>query len=303
VIRIDTRVGVVLGLRHEVGGHPFGIGVARDDDDLGRAGVEVDRAIAAVAGDNRFGRRDVAIAGADDLVDARDRPRAVGQRRNRVRAAHPEQPGDAGLERGRQDGVLRPRTRDHDLAHARDARRNRGHQQRRGKRKAAAGDVAADAGERFDALLDDHARRDLHVEVFGDLTIRDTGDVARGLADGAADVGADSRRAGLHLRVRDFDVTSQPVVPAAQPRQRDVAPVPDLPHDPPHPALERRIRRRRAPRQPGDRSFVRLQDAHAHNTILFSGYSTMPWARAVFNLGIRSRTVRSSMMVLTATQS
>ena len=38
-----------------------------------------------------------------------------------------------------------------------DARRDRGHQQRRGQRKAAAGHVAADARERLDALLDDDA--------------------------------------------------------------------------------------------------------------------------------------------------
>ena len=43
-------------------------------------------------------------------------------------------------------------------------------------------------------------------------------------------------------------------------------------------------------------------DAH-HNTVLFNGYSTMPWARAALSLGIRSRTVRSSMIVLTATHS
>src|SRR5262249_47042964 len=40
-----------------------------------------------------------------------------------------------------------------------------------------------------------------------------------------------------------------------------------------------------------------------HMTILLSGYSTMPCARAPLRRGIRSRTVRSSMMVLMATQS
>ena len=38
-------------------------------------------------------------------------------------------------------------------------------------------------------------------------------------------------------------------------------------------------------------------------TILLRGYSTMPWARAAFSFGIRSRTVRSSMIVFTATHS
>jgi hypothetical protein len=40
-----------------------------------------------------------------------------------------------------------------------------------------------------------------------------------------------------------------------------------------------------------------------YTTILFSGYSTMPWPPAAFTFGIRSRTVRSSMIVLTATHS
>src|SRR5258706_16126410 len=41
----------------------------------------------------------------------------------------------------------------------------------------------------------------------------------------------------------------------------------------------------------------------AYRTILFNGYSTMPCARAALSLGIRSRTVRSSMIVLTPTHS
>ena len=36
-------------------------------------------------------------------------------------------------------------------------------------------------------------------------------------------------------------------------------------------------------------------------TILFNGYSTIPCARAAFSFGMRSRTVRSSMIVLSAT--
>src|SRR5881296_1420800 len=43
-------------------------------------------------------------------------------------------------------------------------------------------------------------------------------------------------------------------------------------------------------------------DAH-HSTILFRGYSTIPWALAAFSFGRIWRTTASSMMVLTATQS
>src|SRR5207253_2266127 len=41
----------------------------------------------------------------------------------------------------------------------------------------------------------------------------------------------------------------------------------------------------------------------SYKTILLSGYSTIPCAFALFSFGIRSRTVRSSMIVLTATHS
>ena len=89
---------------------------------------------------------------------------------------------------------------DDDLAHAGDARRHRGHQQRRGQRKAAAGHVAADARERLDALLDRHAGRDLEIPVTRNLPERDAGDVARGLRDGAPDVRRDARRAARASR-------------------------------------------------------------------------------------------------------
>ena len=66
-----------------------GLPARRDDHDLARAGVEVD---AAVPRDQRLGRRDVGVAGADDLVHARHAGRAVGHRRDGVRAAEAEQP-------------------------------------------------------------------------------------------------------------------------------------------------------------------------------------------------------------------
>ena len=79
---------------------------------------------------------------------------AVGQRGDGVRAADAEQPRHAGFERRRHHHRLRPRADRDDLVDAGDARRNRGHQQRRGQRIASARHVAADAVERDDALLD-----------------------------------------------------------------------------------------------------------------------------------------------------
>ena len=81
---------------------------------------------------------------------------AVGERGDRVRAADAKQPGDARLERRRHDDRLGPRADGDDLGHARDARRHGRHQQRGGQRKPPAGHVAADARDRFDALLDRH---------------------------------------------------------------------------------------------------------------------------------------------------
>ena len=72
VIENGARVGVVLGLRDEIRGDPASRTSRRDDDDLGRAGVEID---AAVGGDERLRGRDVAVARADDLVHARHRLR------------------------------------------------------------------------------------------------------------------------------------------------------------------------------------------------------------------------------------
>ena len=82
---------VVLGLREQIHRDPVRIGAAvGDHQDLRRAGdhVDADRAEHAP-----LGRGDVGVAGADDLVDLRDRRRAVGERRDRLRAADREARG------------------------------------------------------------------------------------------------------------------------------------------------------------------------------------------------------------------
>ena len=54
------------------------------------------------AEDAAFGRRDISVAGADDLVDRGDRRRAIGQRGDRLRAADAVDLVDAGDARRRQ---------------------------------------------------------------------------------------------------------------------------------------------------------------------------------------------------------
>ena len=177
------RVGIVLGLGDEIGGDPVGPPGAGDDDDLGRPGVEIDR---AVARDQRLRDGDVAVARPDDLVHARNRAGAVRQRRDRVGAADPEQPRHPRFERGRHHGRFRPRTDDHDLRHAGDPRRNGRHQQRRGQRKAAARHVAPDARQRLDALFAPRRpEATSRSQCFGNLPERDARDVPRRLADRA----------------------------------------------------------------------------------------------------------------------
>ena len=59
------RRAIVLGLRQQVGGDPGGIAAAvGEDQHFGRAGDHVD---ADCAEDAPLGRRDIGIAGADDL--------------------------------------------------------------------------------------------------------------------------------------------------------------------------------------------------------------------------------------------
>ena len=130
-----------------------------DDQDLGRPGVEVDRAIRR---DQRLGGRHPAVARSDDLADPRHRGRAVGHRRHRVGAAEPEDAIDAGLDGRGEHHRIHRRTADDDLGHPGDPGRDRGHQQRRGQGIASAGHVAADAVEREHALRDGDARRRRH---------------------------------------------------------------------------------------------------------------------------------------------
>ena len=88
------RQFVVLGLGEQVDRHPVGIGRAvGDDQHLRRAGHHVD---ADDAEDAALGAGDVGVAGTDDLVHLRNGLRAVGQRRDGLRAADGEHAIDAG---------------------------------------------------------------------------------------------------------------------------------------------------------------------------------------------------------------
>src|SRR3546814_19395103 len=69
----------MLGLREQIHCDPARIGIAiADDDDLARAGNRVD---ADAAEDRALGGGDIGVARPDDLVDRRNRRRAIGERK------------------------------------------------------------------------------------------------------------------------------------------------------------------------------------------------------------------------------
>ena len=87
VIGDQDRLGVriVLGLGQQIGGDPVWIiGGVGHDDDLGRAGQRI---YADHAVDAALGRGDIGVSGPDDLVDAADRPCAIGERGDGLSAA------------------------------------------------------------------------------------------------------------------------------------------------------------------------------------------------------------------------
>ena len=88
----------VLGLSEQVGRAHLAVhAVVGDHQRLGRSREQVD---ADAAEQLPLGLRDIGVAGADDLVHARNRTRAVGHGRNRMRAADTEKAIDARLDGG-----------------------------------------------------------------------------------------------------------------------------------------------------------------------------------------------------------
>ena len=125
--------GVVLGLGEEIRGDPLRIGRrVGDHHDLARPRDHVD---AHVAEHPALGQRHVDVARPHDLVHAPDGLRAVGQRGHRLGAADPVGLGHSrhasGGEHGGVERLVGDGRRDeHDLLHARHARRDHRHQAR-----------------------------------------------------------------------------------------------------------------------------------------------------------------------------
>ena len=155
------RARVMLGLRQQIGGDPAGIAaVVGDHQHLGGTGDHVD---ADLAEHQPLGGGDIGVAGADDLGDRRDRRRAVGQRRHRLRAADAIDFGDAAEMRRRQhqriELAVRRRHHHHHARHARDLGRHRVHQHRGRIGRGAAGHIEPDRLDRAPAPAEFDAER------------------------------------------------------------------------------------------------------------------------------------------------
>ena len=117
---------IVLRLRQKIGGDKAGIGAAvGEDHHFARPRDHVD------ADDPEhppLGRRDIGVAGADDLVDRGDCLRPIGERGDRLRAADPVDlvhAGDARRgQRQRIDAAVRRRHDHRQAAAARDLGRH-----------------------------------------------------------------------------------------------------------------------------------------------------------------------------------
>jgi hypothetical protein len=132
VIRIDWALGVVLGLRQQIGRDPAGVaGGIGDHKHLRGTGDHVD---ADLAEHQPLGGGDIGIAGADDFCNRRYGVRAVSKGSHRLRAADAIDLGHAAEIGCRQHQRIEPAVRRrHHHHHARDAGdacRHRVHQHR-----------------------------------------------------------------------------------------------------------------------------------------------------------------------------
>src|ERR1700694_3625572 len=221
----------MLGLGAKVGGQPLRVGRAvTDDHDFGGPGGHIDRDLTH---NLQLGRRDIGFAWTDDLVAPADALGPVGERRDRLGAAHRVDLGNAGQRGGGEDGgrdmpvTLRWRAED-DLLAAGDPRGNRHHRNRRRINSATAGHIKADAAEGapFAPHLD--ARRDddgLLVKLLSSMNHLDAAD---GFAQRLTDAAVEALERRLPSIFRD-PAGRQPdtVVALSQIRERAVPAIPD----------------------------------------------------------------------------
>lgn len=162
---------VVLGLGQHVGGEMAHVRLAvGDDQHFARPGDHVD---VDDAEELLLRRRYVDVAGADDLVDLRDRLGAVGERGHGLRPPDGVDRVDTAKLGGGEDCRCDPlgahRSDRHDLLDTGDSSGNRVHQQRRRVECFTPGDVDPDARERAVPLAEARTGAELDLPIAGAL--------------------------------------------------------------------------------------------------------------------------------------
>ena len=165
----------MLGLADEVAGDQVRVGVPiRDDENLGRAGEEID-AHASKERTFRFG--DESVPGAHDEIGGMSREETEGERRHPLHSAERENGIRAAELRGVEDGgmhaALAPRRRagDH-VPHAGHLRGGDAHDRGGDVGVATAGHVAARRFHRNQALPGNEPRGELGLELPEALSLR-----------------------------------------------------------------------------------------------------------------------------------
>ena len=138
-------VGIVLCLRHHVGGKKSGIAFVAVEDGFGRTGKHIDGAVGAR---QLLGGGDKTISRANDFIHTRNRFRSVRERCDCLCTSTAIHFANAKQSCRGQRCRLRARRDDTDARHTRNLRGNYRHQLGRGKGIAAAGDVATNRVQR-----------------------------------------------------------------------------------------------------------------------------------------------------------
>ena len=160
--RLRTRV--MLRLRQQIEGHESRVGaLVGDHHHFRRPGRHIHRRAIRIGGAQLLGGRDPPVSGAKDLVDLRDTPGAIGQRRDGLRATHLEHRVHAAQARYDQhrrigSAVATRRRAQHTLRATCDARGHRQHDRCRGQRRGAGRHIQTDGADGPDQLLATHSR-------------------------------------------------------------------------------------------------------------------------------------------------
>src|SRR5260370_5071584 len=171
----------VLGLGEEICGHPTRVAVIGEDNGFGWAGRQIDGAIAA---DELLGSGNIFVTGPEDFLDAWNRLGAIGESRDGLRAADAGDFRDTKKARGGEQFGTWLRAYGDDARNTRNFGGDDSHDQRRDQRETAARDVATDAVDGANELLNFPARDRLRDPVVRKLLFPDATNLLCSFLDG-----------------------------------------------------------------------------------------------------------------------